>query len=57
MTRTSTRQATVLTMLIAVAATAPGAAQARTGEERPDRPCFIEQSHWDVALDWPVPRC
>ncbi len=56
MTRTFTRQAVVLTMVIA-AVTASGAAQARTSEDRPDRPCFIEQSHWNVALDWPVPRC
>ncbi len=57
MTKTFARNTAALTMSIAVAATASGAAQARSAPDHPDRPCFIEQSHWNVALDWPVPRC
>ena len=57
MTKTFARNTAALTMSVALAATASGAAQAQSAPDHPDRPCFIEQSHWNVALDWPVPRC
>ncbi|GAA2152135.1 hypothetical protein GCM10009844_35160 [Nocardioides koreensis] len=57
MTNSLARSTAALTISVAVAAAASGAAQARSAPDHPDRPCFIEQSHWNVALDWPVPRC
>lgn len=57
MTQTFTRYAAALTMSVAVAAAFSGAAQAQTGQDHPSRPCFIQQPHWNVGLDGPVPRC
>lgn len=57
MTKTVARNTAALTLSIAVAAVASGAAQAGSGPVHHDRPCFIVQSHWNVALDGPQPRC
>jgi hypothetical protein len=35
----------------------PGSALAPGTSQQPERQCFIEQPHWNVALDGPVPRC
>lgn len=57
MTKTVARNTAALTLSIAVAAAVSGAAQAGSGPVHQDRPCFIVQSHWNVALDGPQPRC
>lgn len=57
MTQTFARNAAALTMSVAVAAAFSGVAQAQSGQDQPSRPCFIQQPHWNVGLDGPVPRC
>jgi hypothetical protein len=44
-------------MLTASPATAGDTANGYPGEEPFSRACFMEQAHWNEALDGPQPRC